>query len=596
MVNFYRQTSNYLCNQVFNRPLDAFLVKMVGFLLRKIYSFLMKAPRELLMEKHVVLPPMDIKIVCTHSEWNSVYRTLLEQCESIPVLGLDAEWITRFGRRYPVSLLQLAGKDGLCVLIRLNLLPKPFPSSLKSLLADSSILKIGVGISVDVGNLRIDHDLHIRGYLDLRNVLPFIPTQYSVTSYSLMNLAKAIINVDMFKDKSITLSNWESEELTKEQMHYAALDALVGVTIFLQLMMTKLNQQKQHFLKFHSTSDKDIREAMLTILPGIIDCKTPDQKTRKLMKLPENKSTFTKKDSLRAHSLRAYNLRRNPLYDNCQLLAPDNQILCTCDSRKAKWYLYKGLGELVSENPMVIRLNFEPSGRPLNEEGYYQQEKENICVVCGKPENYLRKNIIPHEYRKYFPSIMKDHVSHDILLMCPTCHQKACASDVTLRQKLAEECDAPLTAGTVNKSLIDVDLAKIRSAAKALMTNSHKIPDHRLKELHEFLKTSLGVDELTVDVLQKSVTMDVKVSNPDYSPHGHQVVEHMKRTKKLLEFQLRWRQHFIDTMNPAYLPAKWAIDHNHKHLAPLLDEEIPKFTKRTSKTKSSKSSKSKSKK
>ncbi|XP_052831593.1 exonuclease 3'-5' domain-containing protein 2 [Octopus bimaculoides] len=483
MVSFYRQTSDFLCNQIFSRPFDVFLVKMIGFLLRKIYNFLMKAPRELLMQKHVVLPPMDVKVVCTHSEWNSVYRTLLEQCESIPVLGLDAEWISRFGRRYPVSLLQLAGKDGLCVLIRLNLLPKPFPASLKSLLADSSWCAIN----------------------DTRSDVEWLTSASS-----------PLINLDVT----------------------------------------------------HSQDEK-----------------------------PQDKSAFKKKDSLRAHSLRAYNLRRNPLYDNCQLLAPDNQILCTCDSRKAKWYLHKGLGELVSENPLVIRLNFEPSGRPLNDEGYYQQEKENICVVCGKPENYLRKNIIPHEYRKYFPSIMKDHVSHDILLMCPTCHQKACLSDVTLRQKLAEECDAPLTAGTVNKSLIDVDLAKIRSAAKALMTKSHKIPDNRLKELHEFLKRSLGVEELTVDVLEKSVNMDVKINNPDYSPHGHQVIEYMRRKKQLLEFQLRWRQHFIDTMKPAYLPVKWAVDHNHKHLAPLLDEEIPKFTKKMSKAKSSKSSaKSKSKK
>lgn len=36
--------------------------------------------------------------------------------------------------------------------------------------------------------------------------------------------------------------------------------------------------------------------------------------------------------------------RKSPLYDNCFLHAPDGQPLCTCDKKKAKWYLDKGIG------------------------------------------------------------------------------------------------------------------------------------------------------------------------------------------------------------------------------------------------------------
>lgn len=36
--------------------------------------------------------------------------------------------------------------------------------------------------------------------------------------------------------------------------------------------------------------------------------------------------------------------RKSPLYDNCFLHAPDDQPLCTCDKKKAKWYLDKGIG------------------------------------------------------------------------------------------------------------------------------------------------------------------------------------------------------------------------------------------------------------
>lgn len=36
--------------------------------------------------------------------------------------------------------------------------------------------------------------------------------------------------------------------------------------------------------------------------------------------------------------------RKSPLYDNCFLHAPDGQPLCTCDRKKAQWYLDKGIG------------------------------------------------------------------------------------------------------------------------------------------------------------------------------------------------------------------------------------------------------------
>lgn len=96
--------------------------------------------------------------------------------------------------------------------------------------------------------------------------------------------------------------------------------------------------------------------------------------------------------------------RIKPLYHNCYLQAPDGDILCTCDRKKAEWYITKKLGELVNTEPYTVRLNFEPSGRALGEVGqYYTQVKVNQCVVCGCTEKFIRKNVVPREYRKYFP-------------------------------------------------------------------------------------------------------------------------------------------------------------------------------------------------
>lgn len=96
--------------------------------------------------------------------------------------------------------------------------------------------------------------------------------------------------------------------------------------------------------------------------------------------------------------------RKKPLYTNCWLEANDGELLCTIDRKKALWYVNKDLGEIVKEEPFTVRLKFEPAGRAVGQTGkYYQMAKDNQCVVCGETEKYNRKNVVPREYRKYFP-------------------------------------------------------------------------------------------------------------------------------------------------------------------------------------------------
>jgi hypothetical protein len=58
----------------------------------------------------------------------------------------------------------------------------------------------------------------------------------------------------------------------------------------------------------------------------------------------------------------------------------------------------------VCDDPLTVRLLFEPAGRAVDDAGqYYTQEKANCCVVCGKNESYIRKNVVPREYRRHFP-------------------------------------------------------------------------------------------------------------------------------------------------------------------------------------------------
>ena len=101
-------------------------------------------------------------------------------------------------------------------------------------------------------------------------------------------------------------------------------------------------------------------------------------------------------------------------------------------------------GELVAEDPYTVQLKFEPAGRPKSKEDYYLTFKENVCVVCGKSEAFLSKSIVPRDYRQHFPTCLKDHHSHDILVMCPECHRVASDHDLMFRMKLAEAYGAPI--------------------------------------------------------------------------------------------------------------------------------------------------------
>ena len=66
-------------------------------------------------------------------------------------------------------------------------------------------------------------------------------------------------------------------------------------------------------------------------------------------------------------------------------------------------YISKGIGYQVNDDPFTVRLKFEPSGRPQGEAGeYYLSVKPNICVVCGQDQSFLRKSVVPHEYRFLF--------------------------------------------------------------------------------------------------------------------------------------------------------------------------------------------------
>jgi hypothetical protein len=355
-----------------------------------------------------------VSVVQTMQEWEQLESELLKHVERHPLIGLDCEWVTprNGGAPRKISLLQLATADGWCVLLRLNKL-KLCPKSLFPVLADPAIIKLGVGIQDDAFKLKNDFAVSVRGWFDLRHLAG--AHRPEATKLGMAGLALSFLGVHMDKDWRVRASDWEAGELSDRQVNYAANDALVPVNVVLQVAA---EVAEQSMFGWRPQSVADLAE----IAHGL--CKTKAGLGFKAKKGggggggggnnpkqskpgPNNRTQSTEKDTSKSKMV----TRKTPLYHNSLLEAPDGQPLCACDTKKAEWYVTKGLGVKVKDEPFTVRLTFEPSGRPEGEAGdYYLTFKDNHCVVCGITDSYLRKYIVPHEYRKHFPGRSRNDI------------------------------------------------------------------------------------------------------------------------------------------------------------------------------------------
>lgn len=71
-------------------------------------------------------------------------------------------------------------------------------------------------------------------------------------------------------------------------------------------------------------------------------------------------------------------------------------------------------------------------------------------------------------FRRHFPSLLKEHKSHDVLLMCVACHQRSNLHDNELKRRLLAQCgtEAASSLDGHDKYVHDPALTKVKSAAK----------------------------------------------------------------------------------------------------------------------------------
>ena len=199
-------------------------------------------------------------------------KKLLET--DVRFLGFDVEWRANFikgKKRNKISLIQI-GNNKVILLIRIHLL-KYIPNELINLLQNNNILKFGVGIYDDQNKLKNDYNINMCGAIDLK----YIFNKYNNTHQpiGLKKMCLIVLKKPMkYKNKSITLSNWEIANLSIDQVRYACDDCYIGYKIAKKIINKFFKNKVDIFIKDN------------THLMDLIDNDNYKKKGKKKMKAP----------------------------------------------------------------------------------------------------------------------------------------------------------------------------------------------------------------------------------------------------------------------------------------------------------------------
>ncbi|KAI5695705.1 hypothetical protein M8J76_001744 [Diaphorina citri] len=113
------------------------------------------------------------------------------------------------------------------------------------------------------------------------------------------------------------------------------------------------------------------------------------------------------------------------------------------------------------------------------------------------------------------------------------------------------------------------EIRKVKSAARALLrhTRTKQLPDERFFDLVSLVDDYFVGDPRykglsMIQLIQIGSQLCETVQNAEFVSHGQAVVTYFQERDQLELFETRWRQHFLETMRPEYLPKHWSLHHN----------------------------------
>lgn len=306
-----------------------------------------------------------VVLVSSTSEWEAALDLVMIDLVDFPFVGIDCEWLSsdtvadqalqavteahHFSTlidnitKRRVCLLQLATIRATCVLVRLCLFEK-LPESLRHLLGNEQVWKVGVNVEADKRQLKRSWVVDLESWIDLRNVFADCESvggdvsQKSAARLGLNGLSERLFGRVACENKvALATSNWAAVQLSAEQTAYAAGDAQMGIDCFIAMCNTVWPEARGQLRAadiLHRFESHKCRPVVPT---------TEKTRQRRAKKTPSDPVGQAVREQLSEKAKKIPQLSRNKLYDNIQLFAPDGTLVGLIGRKKAAWYLTRGL-------------------------------------------------------------------------------------------------------------------------------------------------------------------------------------------------------------------------------------------------------------
>jgi len=265
--------------------------------------------------------------------------------------------------------------------------------------------------------------------------------------------------------------------------------------------------------------------------------------------------------------------------ENWEVYHPNGTHMFTCGEKKATWYLDRGLAKRMKNGR--IKLTFEPKGNGFDgDEIFGKSIRETRCVVSGVENGLQRHHIIPYCYRSNFPEQFKSKNHHDVVLINYKIHSEY----ELLATQFKDEMANVFGVKTINEINTEYTFklrenrkenAILLSTILSIFKSYGKITNEAILIKLNIISENSGIPYDVVCkysyiefyklylLLNDKVIRNEKEFNLKYRKqydHGYLVVQQLDTDEKIIEFVKTWRNHFIDTMKPKFMPEGWSID------------------------------------
>lgn len=463
-----------------------------------------------------------VSLIQNEEDCNNVCNIFMKDPDRI--LGFDTEFGPKNGSNFTAATIQLSNGKFTCV-IQMNKL-KNIPNNLKTVLEDPTILKVGVACTYDARVISNTVDIDVKGCIELPYLASIIGNLVELKSYGLARLSNHYLQINLPKNREIRCNNWANEELSGEKIEYAASDAFHGYMIYKKII--SLKSDNHNIDEIHkSIMDMKVKQK------AQVHNQNVDQKQQK------KKNIFC---------------ASGPHYENCVVLSTDGSVSWLTTKKRCQWYLNKNLATLILNEPFTIKLLFETKLQKNNiVDDHTKEPRKDICVSCGISTHLNRHNIVQTLQAK-----CKDYNiinSHDMVLICNRCTSKINSVHDHFVNKLLDDFNLVDQFQELENKNYQNKICK--NLANGILINSTPASKRQeyIKKLAEIYQTSeLDITSVKVNQISK---LDIIIN----SKH-HILSKYIENNFDMIDvYRKRWRQHFIDTLKPTFLPSNWSIDY-----------------------------------